>query len=95
MTSIGALFQPGRILFTGAALEAFALVHPTEAAVAMRRHLTGDWGDVDRHDKRANNDALSNGDRLLSVYRLSTGVKFYIITEADRSATTYLLPDDY
>lgn len=66
-------------------------------AVAQRaliRHQHGDWGDVDSHDRQANYDALAAGERLLSVYH-HEATKFWIITEADRSVTTVLLPDEY
>jgi hypothetical protein len=61
----------------------------------IQRHQSGDWGDLDEHDREANNRALTEGTRLLSAYRASNGVKFWIITEADRSVTTVLLPEDY
>ena len=63
------------------------------------RHFLGDWGVVDAEDQDANNEALKDGSRLLSAYILSTGVKIWIITEAEdhgnREATTALLPDEY
>jgi len=62
---------------------------------AVARHKKGDWGDVSRADGRANDSALKHGDRLLSVYTGADGEKFWIITEADRSYTTILLPEDY
>ena len=62
---------------------------------AFYQHESGDWGDVCAEDKEANETALKFGGRLFSVYHDSKGVKFWIITEADRSATTVLLPDDY
>lgn len=62
---------------------------------SLRRHQSGDWGNVDEHDRSANEDALVSGERLLSVYHSEGGVKFWIITEADRSATTVLMPEDY
>jgi hypothetical protein len=61
----------------------------------LRRHLSGDWGDLSDADRRANEDALRHGDQLLSVYRVSPDVKLYIITEADREATTALLPSEH
>lgn len=61
----------------------------------LRRHARGDWGEVGAEDWRANDQALRNGSRLLSVYRLPTGVRVWIITEWDRSSTTLLLPDEY
>jgi hypothetical protein len=62
---------------------------------ALARHARGDWGDVCAEDQQANNLALRDGTRLLSSYTSSTGVKFWVITEADRSLTTVLLPSDY
>jgi len=59
------------------------------------RHIAGDWGDVDEHDYRENELSLIQGFRLLSAYTLKTGTKIWIITEADRSATTVLLPEEY
>ena len=59
------------------------------------RHMAGDWGDVDEEDKAANDQALTDGSRLLSAYRTAAAKKLWIITEADRSATTILLPEEY
>jgi len=67
----------------------------SEVDAAIGRHLHGDWGDVCAEDKRANEDALKHGGRLLSVYHTKDDVRFWIITEADYSATTVLLPSDY
>jgi hypothetical protein len=61
----------------------------------IQRHQAGDWGNVCEYDREANNRALIEGTRLLSVYHASNGMKFWIITEADRSVTTVLLPEDY
>ena len=74
-----------------------ALNHLTydDIAAGLLRHVTGDWGDVDGHDRRENDRSLKNGGRLLSVYRAASGTTFWIITEADRSSTTVLLPEDY
>jgi hypothetical protein len=66
-----------------------------ECIVAITRHAAGDWGECDPEDWQENEHALKEGFRLLSVYRSSRGVKFWIITEADRSLTTVLLPEDY
>jgi hypothetical protein len=62
---------------------------------AVFRHRAGDWGDLSDLDKASNEEALRVGTRILSAYHDRRGVKFWIITEADRSATTILLPDDY
>jgi hypothetical protein len=58
------------------------------------RHLTGDWGDVDEFDRQQNDFAVKDGSRILSAYQTPAG-KLWLITESDRSATTFLLPDDY
>jgi hypothetical protein len=61
----------------------------------VRRHARGDWGELGVEDWRANDQALRDGSRLLSAYRLPTGVRVWVITEWDRSSTTILLPEDY
>ena len=66
-----------------------------DLAAYLRRHHCGDWGDLCAEDKQANEDALIHGDRILSHYKLGGGRRLYIITEADRSLTTALLPEEY
>ena len=62
----------------------------------LRRHLSGDWGDLDESDRRQNDSALEFGeDRLFSSYQVAPDLKLWIITELDRSVTTLLLPDEY
>ncbi|MGL6077186.1 hypothetical protein [Methyloversatilis discipulorum] len=61
----------------------------------LQRHLNGDWGDLCDEDRRSNDAALKNGDRLFSSYRITPDLKLWIITEWDRSVTTLLLPDEY
>ena len=85
-------FPLGRIVATANAVRT---LDPRSIMAAMRRHISGDWGELDAHDRAANETALKHSDRLLSVYRDSAGTRFYIITEADRSVTTVLLPEDY
>ena len=93
MTPSGTVKVPlGRIVATPAAL---GTVSQPDIVAALRRHASGDWGNVDPDDRAANDDALRSGERLLSVYRSATGTTFWVITEADRSVTTVLLPDDY
>ena len=82
----------GQIVATPAALG--ALSQP-DIVAALRRHASGDWGEVDEHDWAANDDALQYGTRLLSAYKSESGVAFWVITEADRSVTTVRLPEDY
>jgi hypothetical protein len=65
-----------------------------EVLAALRRHASGDWGNLCPEDAMANDDALHQGGRLLSAYG-EGDFRFWIITEADRSATTILLPEDY
>lgn len=60
----------------------------------LDRHQGGDWGEMDAEDKAANDEALTYADRIFSAYQFDT-VKFWVITEADRSATTILLPEEY
>lgn len=85
-------FSSGQIVLTPTALNTLS---QTDVQTALVRHLRGDWGDVDEHDRKENELSLQRGFRLLSVYHAANGTKFWIITEADRSATTILLPSDY
>jgi hypothetical protein len=62
---------------------------------ALAKHASGIWGDVCPEDWQENEKALDHEFRLLSAYTTKTGTKFWIITEADRSVTTVLMPDDY
>ena len=61
----------------------------------VQRHAQGDWGDLDEEDKQENEFSLTRNLRLLSAYALMDGTRIWIITEADRSATTILLPSEY
>src|SRR5262245_28637169 len=88
----GPKFQLGRVVITRNAL---ATIPPDDVAAAIQRHSCGDWGELDQHDLAENERCLKEGGRLLSVYRAENGVRFYIITESDRSVTTILLPEDY
>lgn len=72
-----------------------ASIPASEMLRTLRRHASGDWGDLDPCDKAANDVACEHGGRLLSCYHSSAGTKFWIITEADRSCTTVLLPEEY
>ena len=85
-------FQPGRIVATPGAL---SLSESGINLVAyLQRHLNGDWGDLDDEDVAENEFSLQHGYRLFSAYQTQLG-KLWIITEADRSATTFLLPEEY
>jgi hypothetical protein len=87
-----AKFPHGQVVATPNALNS---VPPDEIHVALSRHLQGDWGDVGEDDWKENELSLKEGFRLFSSYHTLAGVKFWIITEADRSVTTILLPLDY
>lgn len=87
-----ALFRLGHIVATPNAL---AQLSQDDILTAIQRHQAADWGDLDTHDRAVNERGLLDGDRLVSVYHSAGGIKFYIITEWDRSVTTVLLPEDY
>jgi hypothetical protein len=92
MTIVPKLFDLGNVYQTPGVLEAI----PSEDVMqALARHQTGDWGELSTQDKNENEFSLGFPLRILSSYRAQTGDKFWIITEADRSATTVLLPSEY
>ena len=88
------LFKLSQIVGTPGALEEMAKADQDPLEL-LRRHVTGDWGKVPEEDARENELSVEKGFRILSVYTLSTGVTIWILTEADRSATTYLRPEEY
>jgi hypothetical protein len=88
------LFCLGPVFGTPGAVEAMAAAGD-DAKTFLRRHSWGDWGDVCAEDSAANERALDEGTRIFSVYHTSADVKLWVITEADRSSTTILLPSEY
>ena len=90
--ALESLFSLGQTVMTWSAHET---LDPLDVINCLKRHATGDWGEVCEEDFEANQDALKEELRLLSVYTDRLGTKFWIITEWDRSATTVLLPSDY
>lgn len=88
------LMEPRFPLGTTVATPA-AMALGIDLASYMRRHHCGDWGDLCDEDKQANEEALKLGLRILSHYKLGGGRRIYIITEADRSSTCILLPEQY
>ena len=90
----GIKFEPGRIVATPGALEAFR-ASGVEPLALLQRHLGGDWGDLSEADKAENELSLRQGFRILSAYKLKNGLVIWVITEAERSATTFLPPDEY
>jgi len=85
-------FPLGRTLITP---NARAHLNPEDVLAAFARHASGDWGEVCQEDKLINEESLQRGSWLLSAYTDRSGTRFWIITEADRSATTVMLPEDY
>lgn len=87
-------FPIGRLLATPGALSALERGGHTPTEF-LARHVLRDWGELDEHDRRANHYAADHNERLLSAYSMADGTRLWIITEADRSATTMLLPEEY
>jgi hypothetical protein len=85
-------FNLGQIVGTSNALSS---IPHDEIVTALARHIRGDWGELDPEDLASNERALQHGGRLFSQYYSVQRIKFWIITEADRSVTTVLLPEDY
>lgn len=86
-------FPLGQVVAAPGAL-ALLQAHAVSPAELLARHQAGDWGEVPPDDAQANELAVAHGDRLLSCYRVG-GERLWIITEADRAATTLLLPSEY
>ncbi len=90
----GVKFSPGSLYATPGVLEAFG-ASGDDLTAYLVRHLAGDWGEVGKEDWNANEESLRIGERLLSAYSMTNGTRFWIITERDRSYTTFLLPEEY
>ena len=86
------LFKHGQIVATTGAL--ILAENGVNLLEYLERHLSGDWGDLDEGDKAENDFSVKNGFRILSAYNIPSG-KMWVITEADRSVTTFLLPEEY
>ncbi|TWT44353.1 hypothetical protein RAS1_07670 [Phycisphaerae bacterium RAS1] len=82
----------GRTVITPAAQEA---LNADDVQTSLGRHASGDWGDTHPQDALANDVAMVRGDRLLSVFHDRARTAFWVVTEANRSVTTVLLPEDY
>jgi len=94
MTAAKRPFPLGQTVATPGALAALEK-DGEQPATFLDRHVRNDWGNVCHDDWKANDEALELGERVLSSYMLKDGTKIWIITEADRSATTILLPEEY
>jgi hypothetical protein len=88
------LFPLGQIVATRGALEALDEADQTPEEF-ITRHVTGDWGILPKEDIQENEFSLKHGLRIFSSYELRTGTKLWLITEADRSVSTLLLPSEY
>ena len=88
------LFSLGQIVATPGALRTLEAANQ-EPLELLARHVRGDWGNVPDEDKQENELSIREGFRILSAYTLTTGEKIWLITEADRSATTFLRPEEY
>jgi hypothetical protein len=85
-------FELGRVVSTPGVAEQ---VPRDQILTALHRHHSGDWGTVGAEDGRSNDQALEDGSRILSAYDTKSGHKIWIITEADRSSTCVLFPEEY
>lgn len=88
------LFPLGHLVATPAALELMDH-HAINSQELIRRHQSGDWGNLDPEDQRRNTEALTNGARIFSSYNITPHEKIWCITESDRSSTCLLTPSDY
>ena len=93
------LFPLGRIMITTNLQGQLQETNPEgweeELQGFIRRHTSGDWGDMDKEDKQQNDLSVKRGFRMFSAYNTEAGFRVWVITEADRSCTTVLLPEDY
>ena len=88
------LFDLGQLVATPGALAALEKSGQSPMAF-LSRHVRGDWGELSEDDRKENQFSLEKGFRLLSSYQTNAGERVWVITEADRSHTTILLPDEY
>jgi hypothetical protein len=91
---MGAKFALGQVVATPGALEALDRTQQSPLEF-LARHARGDWGELSDEDRKENELSLKRGFRLLSAYKLADETKIWVITEADRSATSVLLPEEY
>lgn len=93
MTTYTALFSLGRTLATPAARDELSELNYSPLNL-LRKHMSGDWSEMAEEDQQSNREAITEGSRIFSAYTIE-GIKFWVITEADRSSTTILLPSEY
>ena len=88
------LLKLGKTVITPGALAEITKAEQTPFEF-LELHIHGNWGELSQHDKKVNELALENGERVLSAYRTKKNVRIWVITEADRSSTCILLPEEY
>lgn len=88
------LFELGAIVATPGALR-LMLTNGVQPQDLLKRHVTGDWSEMDADDQATNHEAIKHGARIFSAYRVSPSTRILAITESDRSVTTFLRPEDY
>ncbi len=93
-TKLEPKFSLGQCVATPGALNAFQRTGENVVKY-LARHQSGDWGEVDEQDTHENDISVVRDFRILSAYRLADGTRIWIITEADRSSTCVLLPEEY
>lgn len=89
-----AKLELGRVVATPGALACLERAEQSPVGF-LAKHASGDWGTLTIHDWEANDEAVASGDRILSAYITAIGEKLWILTEADRSSTCVLLPEEY
>ena len=94
MSVIHGKFKLGRVVTTAGAFETMKRLHISPVELLLR-HVRGDWGDLDDADKQENEFSVLRYLRIFSAYKVGKDEKLWIITEADRSVTTILRPDEY
>ena len=92
---MAALFPLGRLVATPGAITLIRNAGEDLLPALLECHRSGDWGDVPEEDARENEFSVRHGFRIVSSYRVAGGERLWVITEADRSATTLLLPHEY
>jgi hypothetical protein len=88
------LFKVGRVVLTPGAAEVLDASDQSPWTFLIR-HMSGDWGELAADDKQRNDEAVRDGERILSAYTAANGVKLWVISETDRSSTAILLPEEY
>jgi hypothetical protein len=94
MAEGNALFELGMVVATPGALRLMLLTN-VQPQTLLHRHVTGDWSEMDAEDQAANNEAVRHGLRIFSAYRVSPTERVWVLTEWDRSVTTFLKPSEY